>query len=35
MHLAIAEGDAGQADLAMKMAVSWAETAHRESGTSS
>jgi hypothetical protein len=35
MHLAIAEGDAGKADLAMMMAVSWAETARRESGTSS
>jgi hypothetical protein len=35
MHLAIAEGDADQADLAVMMAVSWAETARRESGTSS
>lgn len=35
MHVEIAHGDAGKADLSMMMAVSWAETARREAGVAS
>jgi hypothetical protein len=35
MHAAIAIGDAGEAERAMVMVVSWAETAQRESGVPS
>lgn len=35
MYAAIAAGDAGEAERAMAMVVSWTETAQRESGTSS